>query len=179
LSHMIEHIAWNCGFNIEVSYKAKSYRLTHVVAEDTGIVLGRALREVLLRRMKAGVNGRGSSARNLKCSDAGIIDEAGALVAVSIEGRPRFSMTGLNKNDELKYLVYGRVEDMNGADLDDFLSGFSYGLLATINVYVLSGRDPHHAWEAIFRGLGCALRGAFEKNTYRKGVIAGVKQTME
>jgi len=63
LNHMIEHIAWNCGFNVEVAYKASSYRLTHVVCEDTGIVLGRALREVLLKRMKAGVNGRGSSAR--------------------------------------------------------------------------------------------------------------------
>ncbi len=179
LNHMIEHIAWNCGFNVDVSYKAKSYKLTHVICEDTGIVVGRALREVLLKRMEKGVSGRGSNIDDIESKDVGIIDEAGALVAVSFEGRPSFNMVNLNREVPAEQFVFGKVEDMNAADLDDFISGMALGLMGTINVYFLSGDDPHHMWEAVFRGIGSALRKVFEENEYRKGTIAGVKATLE
>ena len=47
LNHMIETIAWRACMNIDVSLKLKNYRLKHVIAEDTGIVLGRALKKRL------------------------------------------------------------------------------------------------------------------------------------
>ena len=52
LNHMIETIAWRSCMNIDVSFKTKNYGLKHVIAEDTGIVLGRALNKLLQKEMK-------------------------------------------------------------------------------------------------------------------------------
>ncbi len=212
LSHMLQTIAWNCGFNLKLRYKAKNYKLTHVVFEDVGIVLGRALREVMIRR----IDGRGANARganvtyprlkawaccNLEeaeasaplpaakaagfgreyvrglVADLGVIDEAGALVGVSFEGRPELNIVSLNREMRVREMLAGNVEDARACDLDDFLKGFALGMGATLNVYLLSGEDPHHIWESVFRGLGCALAQAFERNEFRKGACAGVKET--
>jgi len=78
----------------------------------------------------------------------------------------------------VKEILSGGVEDARACDLDDFLKGFALGMGASVNVYLLSGKDPHHLWESVFRGLGCALEQAFEKNEFRKGACAGVKETM-
>jgi imidazoleglycerol-phosphate dehydratase len=176
LNHMIEHISLNGGFNVDISYKATGSKLTHVIAEDTGIVLGKALQAVLLARVKKiGIKCQGSNVKDLKTLDMGILDEAGAIVAVSVEGRGEFNFKSLNPDINITYLLEGKVEDMNACDLDDFLKGISLGMGATINVYILSGIDPHHTWESIFRGLGKAIGEAFEEKRFLKGRLAAVK----
>ncbi|MEW6329254.1 MAG: hypothetical protein AB1468_04000 [Candidatus Micrarchaeota archaeon] len=178
LNHMLQTIAWNCGFNLKLRYRAKNYKLSHVVFEDTGICLGRALREVMVRRIAAsGANARGANVRGL-VADLGILDEAGALVGVSFEGRPEFNFVSLNRVVRVKEILSGNVEDARACDLDDFLKGLALGMGATLNVYLLSGEDNHHIWESVFRGVGAALAQAFEKNEFRKGACAGVKETI-
>ncbi len=166
LNHMIETIAWRMCANIDVSVDTKNFKLTHVITEDTGLVLGKALEELFKQRLEKGVNGFGFS--------KGIIDEASTTVSVSIEGRPEFYLRGNAPGIKVE-----RVEDMLSNDLDDFLKGLALGMNSTIQVDVEYGDDPHHTWESVFRALGEALRVAFEKNEWRRGTTVGVKGTLE
>ncbi len=163
LNHMIETIAWRMNLNIDFKFDATNFKLTHVIAEDSGIVLGSALRAMFERRMEKGVEGASRS----------IIDEGSATAAVSIEGRPKLIFEG-NPATEME-----TVEDTKTCDLDDFLDGLALGLGATIRITVESGKDPHHTWESIFRALGEALREAFESNPWRGGTTVGVKGTLK
>jgi len=163
LNHMIETIGWRMNLNIELVYTTTNFKLTHVIAEDSGIVLGSAMRAMFEKRMEKGVNG----------ASRGIIDEGCATAAVSIEGRPKLFLEGNVVTDMTM------VEDTKTCDLDDFLDGLALGLGATIRIKVESGKDPHHTWEAMFRALGEALRQAFEPNPWRAGTTVGVKGTLK
>lgn len=165
LNHMIETIGWRMNLNIDFKYTTTNFNLTHVIAEDSGIVLGSALRAMFEKKMasKGGVSGASRS----------IIDEGCATAAVSVEGRPKLFLEGNPVTD------LTMVEDTKTCDLDDFLDGLALGLGATVRITVESGKDPHHTWEAIFRALGEALRQAFEPNPWRGGATAGVKGTLK
>src|SRR5579864_2306912 len=77
--HMLETIAWNACLNVEVRFMHKRYRLTHVITEDVGLTLGRALARLLEERTPGGINGAGSGIM--------AIDEAIAIALISFEGR--------------------------------------------------------------------------------------------
>lgn len=168
LDHQVKQIAWRLCMNIDASIKnTTAYRSTHTMAEDLGIVLGQAILEMYKCRMdETGVNGFGSA--------DGVIDEAKAWAAVSIEGRAN-SFIEICEDIEKKELV----EDMLTTDLLQFLEGFAQGLKGTVQVKIEWGKDPHHAYEAAYRALGEALKKCLEKNEWRKGTIAGVKDTLE
>jgi imidazoleglycerol-phosphate dehydratase len=163
LNHMIETLGWRMNLNIDFKYTTTNFKLTHVIAEDSGIVLGSALRAMFEEKLKKGVSGASRS----------MIDEGCATAAVSIEGRPRLMLEGNPMTD------LTMVEDTKTCDLDDFLDGLALGLGASIRIVVESGKDPHHTWESIFRALGEALREAFDPNPWRAGTTAGVKGTLK
>lgn len=162
LNHMVETIAWRACINIDLNVKMSNYKLTHVIAEDSGIVLGQALNELFRKKMKQGINGSGFSVSG--------IDESLALAFVSIEGR---SNCFIDMKDKTIYLK--KVEDTLSSDLEEFLNGLAQGMKATIDIKILDGKNPHHLWEAVFRALGEALKVVFSENKWRKGKIAGVK----
>ena len=163
LNHMIEHIAWRGGFNIEVNVKLDKFVLTHVIAEDLGIALGKAVREYILST--DGVQGYGDA--------VGIIDEAKAQCAVSFEERAYcdidFSSIGVGEC----------VEGMNSEDLETFLEGFAQGAMCTLHVDLIKGHNGHHIWEAIYRAFGIALNRTLMVSEERKGRTAGVAGKIE
>ncbi|MFH1424911.1 MAG: hypothetical protein ABIG20_04565 [archaeon] len=167
LNHQVKQIAWRLCMNIDASIKnTTEYRSTHTMSEDLGIVLGRALLKMYEQKAKEGVNGFGAA--------YGVIDEARAFAAVSIEGRANSFVEMCPEIERLEL-----VEDMLCWDLVAFLEGLAQGMKATVQVNIERGRDPHHSWEATYRALGEALKIALQKNEWRKGTIAGVKGTLE
>ena len=42
LNHMIEHIAWRSGINIETKVELSDFTLSHLITEDLGMALGKA-----------------------------------------------------------------------------------------------------------------------------------------
>lgn len=113
--------------------------------EDVAAALGRGLREAL---GGAGGGIRGAGSATMPCC------EALALVAVDLSARA--------------YLAYD--VDLAGVRIDEFdadLAGRFLGALVTaagitLHVRLLSGSDPHHIVDAVFEGLGEALRTASE-----------------
>ena len=156
LSHMIEHIVWRCGFNIEMDIALDKFDLAHVVCEDLGQTMGRAFLEYANANP---TNGFGDG--------VGTIDEAKADSALSLEGRCSFNFSSAVE-------IPATVEGMLSEDLLVFLDGFAQGARATVHLDVQKGENAHHIWEAAFRAFGVALGRTYGFDPARKGMTSGV-----
>ncbi len=163
LSHMIEHIVWRSGLNITTEVKLGEFFLMHVVCEDLGITLGKALAEYAEENTANGIYGFGDG--------MGIIDEARAVAAVSFENRAYFDMSA--------DFMPAETEGMNSEDLQTFLEGMAQGARMTLQIDLQRGVNGHHIWEAIYRGVGLAIGRAFSPDEKRKGMTAGVAGNIE
>ena len=45
LNHMIEHIVWRAGLNIDINLELPDFQLVHLVTEDVSMTLGKAVGE--------------------------------------------------------------------------------------------------------------------------------------
>lgn len=158
LNHMIEHIAWRSGINIETEVDLDKFCLTHVICEDLGIALGKAIAEYV--RRKDGTVGYGDA--------YGIIDEARAHSLISFESRTYFDI------DYNGITMCDNVEGMYREDLETFLLGFAQGANCTLQISLEKGENGHHIWEAVFRSLGITLAAALKCDQSRLGKTAGV-----
>ena len=163
--HMLEMLGWYLDAAVDATYEPLTFRLTHVICEDTGLALGRAAAAVIRSRIPAGVESVGHA--------HGVMDEARAIAHVSFEGRSsahveRGGATALE-----------HVEDMLSVDLVAFFEGFAQGARCTVHLRMEDARDPHHGWEAGFRAFAHALRDAFRENPRKAGRTAGVKGTLD
>ncbi len=116
----------------------------HHTVEDTGIVLGAALRKAL--GDKTGIRRYGSIYLPM--------DEALARVVVDFGGRPY-----------LEYRAPAAAEPIGGFSfqlVEEFLRALAVHAAINLHVEILYGRDSHHMAEAIFKGLARALRIACE-----------------
>ena len=165
LNHMIEHIAWRSGVNVECNVKLDKFQLSHVICEDLGIALGKAVAEYIKRMADKGIMGFGDA--------YAIIDEARAHSLLSFEERSYFSLeyNGVDMTD--------MVEGMYKEDLETFLLGFSQGANCTLQISLEKGENGHHIWEAIFRSFGQAIFETFKTNSLRVGKTAGVAGKIE
>jgi imidazoleglycerol-phosphate dehydratase len=164
--HMLEMLGWYGDFVIDASYEVKTFRLMHVVIEDTGLALGASFAQVIRDRIADGVESSGFA--------HGVMDEANALSQISFEGRSNSFISRGGAS------AFERVEDVLTVDLVAFFEGFSQGGRCTVHLQLHEGsRDPHHAWEAGFRAFARALRAALTPNPRRAGMTAGVKGTLD
>lgn len=168
LNHMIEHIVWRSNINIGVEIEMGKFDLSHVVCEDVGMTVGKAILQYVQQNRQQGIAGYGDG--------IGIIDEARAFAAVSFEGR---SLLAFDSSVEIPI----QTEGTNSEDLSTFLDGLAQGGQFTIHLNVERGTNGHHIWEAAHRALGAALGKALTINPGRKNMTSGVageiKYTME
>lgn len=163
LNHMLEHIAWRGGFNIEIEMELDEFTLTHVICEDLGIALGKAVKQYV--DTVDGCYGYGDA--------IGIIDEAKAETALSFESRAYFEI------DYHGAELTEQVEGMDAQDLETFLEGFAQGAMCTLQIDLFRGHNGHHIWEAIYRSMGSALNRVMEVSEERKGKTSGVAGKIE
>ena len=163
LNHMIEHIAYRAGFNIRTTTELTDFTLVHVIAEDLGIALGKAVKEYI--DTTDGAYGYGDA--------VGIIDEAKAEVAMSFESRAYVDI------DYHKNTIPSETEGMLSEDLQTFLEGFAQGAMSTLHVDLLKGSNGHHIWEAIYRAFGSALNRVVAIDESRIGKTSGVAGKIE
>ena len=163
LNHMIEHIAYRAGFNIRTTTELTDFTLVHVIAEDLGIALGKAVKEYI--DTTDGAYGYGDA--------IGIIDEAKAEVAMSFESRAYVDI------DYHKNTIPSETEGMLSEDLQTFLEGFAQGAMCTLHVDLLKGSNGHHIWEAIYRAFGSALNKVVAVDESRIGKTSGVAGNIE
>jgi len=175
---LLDTLARAGGLRIELDFEATRLSSSHVAMEDTGLVLGRALKEILVVRMdRVGIQGAGSSI--VAPED---LERAPIRVGLSVEGRKfcRFvpfdcDFPTLRREFLVGHTVAG---GLFSEDLDDFIDGLAGGMAASILVHVQQRLPPHEGWPLVFEALGQAVAGALAPNPARKGVPPGVKATL-
>ncbi|WP_294179263.1 imidazoleglycerol-phosphate dehydratase HisB [uncultured Schumannella sp.] len=128
----------------------------HHTVEDTGIVLGQAIKQAL--GDKAGIGRYG---------DAHVpLDEALARAVVDVSGRPYLVHSGEPEGFEF-HLIGGHF---TGSMVRHVLEAITFHAGLTVHLTVLAGRDPHHIAEAEFKALARAFRRAVEPDARVSGV---------
>ncbi len=171
-------LAGQAGISLKIVFRSKILSSSHVLLEDTGMVIGRALREILTQRMMGqGINGAGSS---IQCPED--LKQQPISVGVSVEGRKftRFVPFAATTSEIRRQLIIGRtvLGGLFSEDLDDFIDGLSWGLGGSIMVHIKERVPADTAWRLIFENLGRALKEVFTANPYRKGVPPGVRANL-
>jgi imidazoleglycerol-phosphate dehydratase len=152
-NHMLELFARHGFFDLTVEAEGDIEIDCHHTIEDTGITLGKALREAL--PAFAGVRRYGHSVLPM--------DEALAMIAVDLSGRP-----GLVWNGDVK----GKAGAFDGEAVKEFFRGFVNEARVTLHVNLLYGENLHHKIEAIFKAWGRALREAATADERVKGPLS-------
>jgi imidazoleglycerol-phosphate dehydratase len=140
--HMLELFAHHGRFDIELRADGDLDVDGHHTVEDIGLVMGQAFAQAL--GDKRGI------VRYAECALP--MDEALALVAVDISGRP-FLVHDLD-------LGGVRVGSFDAELTAHFLRSFVTQAGITLHVHLLCGEDPHHIVEAVFKGVARALSAA-------------------
>jgi hypothetical protein len=158
---------------MSIDFEALQLSSSHVAAEDVGMTIGVALKQLASARMAAsGIEGAGSSLNGTPRP---------IRVGVSFEGRKfvRFVPVGWHQ-DELRRAIIGQTlaNGLFSEDLDDFVDGFAGGMGCSVIVHWERLEDPDAAWALVFDGLGAAIGELLAANPARRGVIAGVKGTL-
>ena len=164
-NHMLTGVASRACLNFDISYRSTQAEiLDHVIVEDTGLTLGRAIRELIDVRIIKGVNGRGTYTV--------AFDEALVTVTLAFDGRAYTFWQNETLGIKLEH-----VEDILSTNLRQFFEGFAQGAGCVVQIQVWSGLDSHHAWEAVFKAFGEALRESLLSCPYRAGTTIGRKGT--
>lgn len=155
LDHMLQLLVSRGRFNLELKVKGDLQVDGHHTVEDLGLCLGRAFSEALGDRK--GIRRYGYALLPM--------DEALVLVALDFSGRP--------------YLAYdlplaaARLGELDAELLPEFLRALCQEAGLTLHVKKLDGKNSHHITEALFKGLGEALRQAVSLDER----VAGVPST--
>ncbi len=164
-NHMLSGLASRACFNLDVVYKqTEAETLDHVIVEDVGLTFGRAIRELIDTRRKAGVNENGSSTV--------AFDEGLVAATLAFDGRSYTFLRGEVPGTKLE-----QVEDILATSLRQFFEGFAQGAGCVVQIQFFEGVDSHHTWEAAFKAFGEALRQSLNPCPYRRGTTIGLKGT--
>lgn len=137
--HMLDGFARHGFFDLKVHVRGDLEVDTHHSIEDTGIVLGTAIRKSL--GDKRGIKRFGSCILPM--------DETLVLCAVDLSGRPYFSFEGEFTTDRVGYMDTEMVRE--------FFYAISYSAGMNLHMKILDGTNNHHMIEALFKAFGRAL----------------------
>lgn len=140
--HMLHGFARHGLFDLDVQVKGDLEVDCHHTVEDTGIVLGNAIREAV--GDKKGIRRYGSCILPM--------DEALVLCAVDLSGRPYYVSDA--------QFTAERIGDLDTEMVKEFFYAVSYSGQMNLHFKVLSGSNNHHICEAMFKAFAKALDAA-------------------
>lgn len=154
IDHMLSLMSKHAHIDLEVDAKGDIEVDYHHLIEDIGIVIGDAIKKALGE--KRHIRRYGESLTPM--------DESLAHVAIDISGRP--------------YLVYkvrtpravARIKDIAVSLFEDFFRSLTNHAGMNLHIILHHGRDPHHIFEAIFKGFGRALQDAVAIHPKKTGI---------
>ncbi len=142
--HMLEQLSIHGGFNATINADGDLHIDDHHTVEDVALALGQAIDQALGDRRGIGRYGFVLP-----------MDESQARVAVDLSGRPYFVLQG--------QLPDTRIGGLSTEMVKHFFHSLAQTLRASIQIHI-EGDNSHHQVEAIFKGLGRALRPALSRD---------------
>ncbi|MDE6981556.1 MAG: imidazoleglycerol-phosphate dehydratase HisB, partial [Lachnospiraceae bacterium] len=134
--HMLYGFSKHGFFDLDVDVTGDLAVDCHHTIEDTGIVLGNAIKKAL--GDKKGVKRFGSCILPM--------DETLVLCAIDLSGRPYLSFEGEFTTEKVGYMDTEMVKE--------FFYAISYSAGMNLHIKILSGSNNHHKIEAVFKAFG-------------------------
>lgn len=155
--HMLTAFGFYAGIGLEIKVQGDLYVDGHHTVEDTGIVLGQAIREAL--GDKKGIRRFGSAYVPM--------DEALTFTALDFSNRP--------------YLVFDaempqeRIGEYDSCLTIEFMRAVAFNAGITLHQKCFYGINAHHITEGLFKSFGLAVKDAIKIEgdgvTSTKGVL--------
>jgi imidazoleglycerol-phosphate dehydratase len=140
--HMLSLLAYHSGMDLSLKARGDIIVDAHHTVEDVGICLGDGIRKAL------------GDARGVGRYGMALLpmDETLVSVAIDLSMRPClvYHMT----------LRKGRIGQFDLELVEEFFQAFCNHAKMALHINLLYGRNSHHMVEAVFKGVGRALRGA-------------------
>ena len=152
--HMLSGFAKHGFFDLDVKVKGDLIVDCHHTIEDTGIVLGEAIKKAV--DDKAGIKRYGHFILPM--------DETLVLCAVDLCGRPYL-------NFDVDFTTE-RIGYMDTEMAREFFYAVSYGAGMNLHIKKLDGTNNHHIMEAVFKAFGKALDMAVSYDERIVGVLS-------
>lgn len=137
--HMLEGFARHGFFDLAIQVQGDLHVDDHHTVEDTGIVLGTAIRKAI--GDKKGIRRYGSMILPM--------DETLVLCAVDLCGRPYFVFDGAFTQE--------KVGEMETEMIREFFYAVSYSSAMNLHLRIIDGFNNHHKAEAMFKAFAKAL----------------------
>lgn len=152
--HMLEGFSKHGFFDLDLKVKGDLQVDAHHTVEDTGIVLGNAIKDAL--KDKAGIKRYGYFILPM--------DDALALCSIDLCGRPYFSFDCEFPTERVGYMDTELVRE--------FFYAVSYSAGMNLHMKMLSGMNSHHMIESLFKAFAKALDEATMVDPRISGVLS-------
>ena len=152
--HMLEGFSKHGFFDLTLQVNGDLQVDGHHTVEDTGIVLGQAIKEAL--GDKAGIKRYGSFLLPM--------DDALCLCAIDLSGRPYFAFDCAFSAE--------RVGELDTELVREFFYAVSYSAGMNLHLRMLDGTNAHHMIEAMFKAFAKALDEAVSYDERIQGVLS-------
>ena len=152
--HMLDGFARHGLFDLKVNVVGDLAVDCHHTIEDTGIVLGNAIKEAV--GDKKGIRRYGSCILPM--------DETLVLCAVDLSGRPYLGWDAEFSTE--------KIGDMATEMVKEFFYAVSYSAAMNLHIKVLSGGNSHHVAEAMFKSFAKALDAATQYDSRITDVLS-------
>jgi imidazoleglycerol-phosphate dehydratase len=155
--HMLESFAKHACIDLEVTARGDLHIDMHHTVEDTGIVIGQAVKAAL-----------GDFAGIRRFGHAYIpMDETLSRASIDLANRP-YLIWKVN-------LVRPKLGDMDTELFKEWFHAFAMHSGACLHVENLYGENTHHIVESCYKALARALRAAVEVDSRLAGQVASTK----
>lgn len=152
--HMLAGFARHGLFDLKLTVKGDLEVDDHHTIEDTGIVLGQAIKEAA--GDKKGIKRYGSSILPM--------DETLVMTACDLCGRPYFAFSGAFSTE--------KMGDMSTEMVREFFYAISYAGEMNLHMKILDGINDHHKAEALFKSFAKTLDMAVAYDERIKDVLS-------
>lgn len=152
--HMLTHIGKHSLSDLEVKAKGDLEVDCHHTVEDTGIVLGQAIKAAV--GDKEGINRYGQAIIPM--------DEALILCAVDLSGRPYVDVDTPFTTE--------RIGEFDTEMVEEFFRAVAVHAGMNLHIQVLRGKNNHHMVEGMCKAFARALLMAVTLNPRVKGVAS-------
>ncbi len=157
LDHMLEQLSRHSLIDLKVAAEGDLHIDFHHTTEDTGIVIGEAVREAL-----------GDFKGLTRYGSATIpMDETCTRVSLDVSQRP--------------YLIWKvaftkpKLGDMDTELFKEWFQAFAQAAGVTLHIENLYGENNHHIVESCFKGLARALREAIDIDPRKSDAVPSTK----
>ena len=140
--HMLNNFARHGLFDLTVKAKGDLYVDCHHLVEDTGIVLGQAIKEAV------------GDKKSIKRYGYSILpmDETLMLCSLDLSGRPYFQSDFTFQGERCGYF--------DTAMTKEFFYAISYSAMMNLHFKMLAGENDHHIIECAFKSFAKSLDAA-------------------